>query len=565
MSAAEIQPSNIKRRFAQVRGRDVHYARAGEGPALVMLHAAPCSSKVMAPIQQIFARDFTAFAIDLPGFGLSSPLPGDVLTTQDIADSIEETVTALGLNKIALYGRHTGAGVAVEFARRFPHRCSMVLTDGFPVFPNPYSDERLEEYLKPIEPQWDGSHLLWIWFRYRDQHVFWPWDRQDNEHRSDTDVPSDDFVHRGAIEILEAENGYRKVYESAFRHAGLQMIGELKVPACFGNRPGDSQYKTRKLYPPSAWTAELPRDQGAAAVLEREILLKHPADSVGTTAAPLFGGRPRALTADYLDFDDTQSLVRTAGLDLPTAPLVVLHDLPGSSALHRDLIAELGKGCPTIALDVLGQGESVLGKNGVSVDLWARQIRSVISALNYEQANVLAIGTAAAIATELALLFSGLVKKIVFQSPPTFPAAMRNALVERYPVEGSPVWDGSHLTRVWHHMRDQELWWPWFDKRAATARTHKPATDPWLLTRRVRESLKQPGNYAAVWKTVLQYPLLENMALVECKAHVASAAGDLFERCIDGACGALNEKPIGLPDDVIARARVFHSTFNGAV
>src|SRR6187455_1140516 len=147
MSPAGMRESKIKRHFVRVGGRDVHYARAGEGPARVMLHAAPCSFKVMAPIQDIFACDFTTFAIDLPGFGLSSPLPGDTLTTQDLADSILETVNALGLNKIALYGRHTGAGVAVEFARRFPERCSMVLTDGFPVFADPYSDERLAEYL----------------------------------------------------------------------------------------------------------------------------------------------------------------------------------------------------------------------------------------------------------------------------------------------------------------------------------------------------------------------------------------------------------------------------------
>ena len=67
---------------------------------------------------------------------------------------------------------------------------------------------------------------------------------------------------------------------------------------------------------------------------------------------------------------------------------------------------------------------------------------------------------------------------------------MRTGLIERYPVEADPVWDGSHLTRVWHHMRDQELWWPWFDRRAATARTHSLATDFWSLTRRVRESLR---------------------------------------------------------------------------
>ena len=563
MSAAGMRKSKIKSHFTQVRGRDVHYARAGEGPALVMLHAAPCSSKVMAPIQEIFSRDFTTFAIDLPGFGLSSSLPDDTPTTQDLADLILETVDTLGLNKIALYGRHTGAGVAVEFARRFPERCSMVLTDGFPVFTDPYSDERLAEYLKPIEPHWDGSHLLWIWFRYREQHVFWPWDRQDNEHRADTDVPSDDFIHRGAIEILQAENGYRKVYASAFRYAGLQVISDLKAPVSFGNRPGDSQYKTRKLYPPNAWTIELPRDQRTAAVLEREILLMHPADSVAAAPASAFASGPRALTVDYLDFDDNQSLLRTAGLDLPSAPLIVLHDLPGSSALHLDLIAELGRGCPTIAPDLSGQGASALGRGVVSVDLWARQVRSAVSALNYDQVNVLAIGTAAATATELALLFPGLVKTIVFQSPPAFPAAMRTELVERYPVEADPVWDGSHLTRVWHHMRDQELWWPWFDRKAATARTHKLATDPWVLTRRVRESLMQPYNYAAVWKAILQYPLLENMPLIECKTNVASVVGDLFERWVDGACGVLNEKkPVRLPEKIDARARALHAMYD---
>jgi pimeloyl-ACP methyl ester carboxylesterase len=205
----------------------------------------------------------------------------------------------------------------------------------------------------------------------------------------------------------------------------------------------------------------------------------------------------------------------------------------------------------------------VLGKGDLSVDLWARQVRSAASALNYDQVNVLAIGTAAATATELALLFPEVVKTIVFQSPPTFPAAMRAELIERYPVEASPAWDGSHLTRVWHHMRDQELWWPWFDKKAASARTHKLATDPWLLTRRVRESLMQPGNYAGVWKAILQYPLLENMSRIACKANVASVAGDLFERWVGGACGVLNEKkPMSLPEKIDARARALHSMYD---
>src|SRR5689334_4753629 len=52
----------IHKGFVEVDGRLLHYVRRGRGPALVMLHAAPCSAKVMAPLQAAWANDFTTFA-----------------------------------------------------------------------------------------------------------------------------------------------------------------------------------------------------------------------------------------------------------------------------------------------------------------------------------------------------------------------------------------------------------------------------------------------------------------------------------------------------------------------
>jgi hypothetical protein len=73
----------------------------------------------------------------------------------------------------------------------------------------------------------------------------------------------------------------------------------------------------------------------------------------------------------------------------------------------------------------------------------------------------------------------------------------------------------------------------------------------------------QPGNYAAVWRAVLKYPLLENMRLIQCKANVASAAGDLFERYVDDACGVLSAKnPSRLPEEIDARARALHAMYD---
>ena len=202
----------------------MHYHRAGDGPPVVLLHASPCSAKVLRLPLEVFAQRFTAIAFDTPGFGLSDLLPMEQPETEDLADALAETLTAMGIEQTAVYGRHTGAQIAVEFAARHPQRCSMALTDGFPIFSAETKKVRLAGYLAPIVPSFDGGHLVWLWFRYRDQHVFWPWNEQRLSHRADTDVPSLDFLHRGVIELLEAGDSYRVGYATAYRHRGLEAL-----------------------------------------------------------------------------------------------------------------------------------------------------------------------------------------------------------------------------------------------------------------------------------------------------------------------------------------------------
>src|SRR6476620_628629 len=122
----------IYKGFVEVCGGRVHYARQGVGPALVMLHAAPCSAKVMEPLQAKWSPFFTTFAFDLPGFGLSDAPAADPVETRHLADTIVAAVRSLGIEVMTLYGRHTGAGVAVEIALRYPDLCAFVLTDGYP-------------------------------------------------------------------------------------------------------------------------------------------------------------------------------------------------------------------------------------------------------------------------------------------------------------------------------------------------------------------------------------------------------------------------------------------------
>jgi pimeloyl-ACP methyl ester carboxylesterase len=528
----------ITKHFVTVGKRRVHYLRAGSGPALAMLHASPCSAKVMRPLLSVFGERFTCLAFDTPGFGLSDKLPIAKPRVEDFADALAETLAALGIERAAAYGRHTGASIAVEFAALHPQRCAMAFADGYAVFAKPYSDEELERYLEPIVPVWDGAHLLRLWFRYRDQHVFWPWNAQTAQARSDADVPDLDFLHRGVVELLEAGDDYRIGYAAPFRHRALDVLRDLKVPVCFGHRVGDSLYASHTLYPKTAWIEIIPREAEAAPLAERAILERHPAPGT-PPLAPACTALPGRTTTSYLDVGGAQVLVRSAGEIAGSVPLLVLHHAPGSSLLYDALVAE---SAPALALDFPGHGESdPLPGNPQNVEIWADTAAKVLDKLNVARVRLYGHNGGAAVAVELARRLGGRVRGLVLDAPCFLGSEERKTLPSVYSPDVRPVWDGSHWLRAWHHLRDQELWWPWFERSHRTVRKSAPRIAPDDLTLRVREAMKEPASYAPAWSAALSYAGRERLAGIEAPVLEISAAQDVFSHLSAG--GRVEDDP----------------------
>jgi pimeloyl-ACP methyl ester carboxylesterase len=541
----------VTKHFLTVGQRRVHYTRAGAGPAVCLLHASPCSAKVLREPQSVFAGSFTAFAFDTPGFGLSDLLPLDQPEIEDFADGLAEALAVMGVEHTATYGRHTGASIAVEYARRHPDRCSMALTDGFPVFSVKAAQERLTKYLLPIVPQWDGSHLVWLWYRYRDQHVFWPWHNQTLAFRADTDAPDTDFNHRGVLELLEAGDGYRIGYSAAFRHRGLEVLPELRVPVCFGNRPGDSQHRTMAQYPASAWQEEMPRDPLAAAAAERRILLRHPARGKPPPApmATPIAGRS---TTNYLTIGDAQVLVRVMGDIHAAPPLVIAPHVPGSSALYEEVLRALG--IPAISFDPFGHGESDDGATQ-SPEAWAATLWSVCDALGIAQAHVMGHNSGAATAVAAATSRPDRVLSLLLDAPIALPAWLRAEWADRFAPDVTPCWDGSHLLKMWHMRRDMGLWFPWWDRRLATARGVEPRIEPDRLQAEIREQAKNPRSFAPAWRSAILYPLPERLAALPHRVALLAAESDLFVQCLPDAIAMRPDAAIHrFGDDVADRA-----------
>ncbi|QDZ11968.1 alpha/beta fold hydrolase [Devosia ginsengisoli] len=514
----------ITRHFAHTQdGRRIHYRQAGSGPPLVLLHASPASSRVQIPLLGAWGGHFNVIALDTPGFGLSDPLPMANVEIGALADALADTLDALGLDRVMLYGRHTGGSIAVEFAKRFPARAEFVLTDGYTIVPNLPSADYLRAYLPPIEPQWDGGHLTWLWHRFREQFVFWPWNDPVNGLRADTDLPGPDELQRGVVELLEAGSAYANVYAAALRYRWHAPLAGLSTPVCFGVRPGDSQYRHADYLRSAGQAVEIiPRESEQAAARELEILLTHGTTLPPATTAP----QPPTAPIRYVEVLGQQILLRQAG-NGDGLPLLLLPAIPGASSQLQHLIDSLSLDRQVLAMDLPGNGYSD-GASPLSVEMWARTVLALLDQLNIPRIALYGHNGGAAVAAHLATTAPDRVACVMLDGPPCLTATERNNQLAAFDFTLAPRWEGGHLLELWHLLRDQRLWWPWHSKTHQAIRAKPRAIDPILLHAEVRALVNNLQHLVPSWRAVLDYDFVGAVNSVAQPMMIGCAPDDVF-------------------------------------
>ena len=215
-AAVPVTPSTVKvhAQFVQVGERRVFVRHAGRGPALVVLHQSPQSSASMQPWFERFAATHAVFAPDTPGFGRSDPLPRAQPTVPDLAQALGELLQALGLQRVLLYGVHSGAAIAARLALDQPQRVAGLVCDGLSGFTTDERQPLLDGYLPPFEPSFDGGHLLWLWARVREQYLFFPWHHGSAAARILYPAMPAAALHADVMDLLDEGDGYRAGYRA---------------------------------------------------------------------------------------------------------------------------------------------------------------------------------------------------------------------------------------------------------------------------------------------------------------------------------------------------------------
>ena len=130
MTPSQVSDEFRSRRFVDAGHARVCYSKAGEGPALVLLHGFPLSGLTWRKIVPELAQRFTCYALDLVGLGNStSPDPQD-FSSPGQAAVFQQALSALGVSSYALIGNDTGGWIARELALLDPGRVTrLVLTN----------------------------------------------------------------------------------------------------------------------------------------------------------------------------------------------------------------------------------------------------------------------------------------------------------------------------------------------------------------------------------------------------------------------------------------------------
>lgn len=98
-----------------IGGTKIAVMRAGQGPAIVCLHAIAHGARDFVKLAERLSSRFTFYAIDFPGHG-QSPFDGVDPTPKHYAALLARAVDALGLKRFGLVGCSIGGATAIRYA-----------------------------------------------------------------------------------------------------------------------------------------------------------------------------------------------------------------------------------------------------------------------------------------------------------------------------------------------------------------------------------------------------------------------------------------------------------------
>lgn len=209
------------------------------------------------------------------------------------------------------------------------------------------------------------------------------------------------------------------------------------------------------------------------------------------------------------------------------APVVVaLHQSPRNSAELAPLMALLAPEFHVIAPDTPGFGLSTPLPSGESgIDAFALALKALLDRLGVAQPILYGVHTGASIATRFAARWPQRAAHLIANGTVALTDAERAEFLQRYLPRFEPSDDGAHLVWAWQRIRDQAVFFPWYDRRVET-RMARGFHAAGLVHAQVMDLFAAGDAYRIGYAAALSYNAAQDLATMAAPTTLIAMAGD---------------------------------------
>lgn len=231
---------SISRMFVDTPQGQLHVRCSGSGGLpLLMIHQSPGSAESLETMISCLASDRLVLAPDTLGNGHSDKPPVDSAEIGYYAEVLAAALDQQGVDRVDVWGSHTGALIAMEFAVRYPERVRALGMDGITLFDSAFVQEALANYFPPLEPDMHGLHLLRAWLIRLDMYLYWPWYNHTAEGSNIRPLPDVAALKQWADDLLASGRSWRVAYRAAFEYPTRDRLPLLTRPTLLATSPVD--------------------------------------------------------------------------------------------------------------------------------------------------------------------------------------------------------------------------------------------------------------------------------------------------------------------------------------
>jgi pimeloyl-ACP methyl ester carboxylesterase len=243
----------------------------------------------------------------------------------------------------------------------------------------------------------------------------------------------------------------------------------------------------------------------------------------------------------FVDIEEGQVHVRVSRASPPAdhRPLLMIHASPASAMTLVPIMKGLGESRRCYAPDTLGFGNSAPpAQVQPEIADYADTTRRLIDALDLDQVDVYGSHTGAHTAVELAISCPDRVRRVILDGIALFEPEQKQRMLANYAPEISPDMIGSQFHWAWHFIRDQALFFPYFDRDKAHLRGLDMAnaeTLHWATT----DVLMALTTYQLGYRAAFRHNDRERLPLVRHRTLVTADVSDPLNVSCDIAHGLL--------------------------